>query len=136
MGAEELRTWLTIAQIVMSAIVALVLYAFATGRWSQKREVKTQATGTGILDLRDATSKEIRDLTVALAENADCDRVTALEERTEAEHTRVSELSEKTHDIVTTLALEQRGQQERLKVVEETVKELRLTAFNSGVAGV
>lgn len=77
MSAEELRTWLTIAQTVMSAIAALVLYAFATGRWSQKREVKTQATAKGVLDLRDATSKEIRVLTVALAENADCDRVTA-----------------------------------------------------------
>ncbi len=133
MDAEVLRTWLAIGQIGMSALVALALWGFATGRWTQKREGESDAVAKAV----GTNAREISNLTVALAEKADCDRVSALEKRTEAEHKRVTDLGEKTHDAITRLALEQRGQQERVRVMEDTVKELRQKAFNhGGMAGV
>lgn len=80
------------------------------GRWLQARE-----TGEGV------TKRDIDKLTRAM----------------EADHARVRELAEKTNEALGRIQIEARGDHERLRGLEEDVKELRRKVFNGGgLAGV
>ncbi|HYE86360.1 MAG TPA: hypothetical protein VEA16_08390 [Vicinamibacterales bacterium] len=91
-----------------------ITWALFTGRFVGRRESDADA----LRDLKAALAVAVSDCKAAIAEKADCDRVSALERRMQGEHDERKRIIERINLDLGTIRTEQARHDERLKVVE------------------
>ena len=116
-GLAALEAWLSVGQIVAAAVVGLIVWSYATGRWSRGQ---------------DDLPKAIEGLRAELREKADCDHVATLESRIQGEH---NERKRQVRDLEVNMGKVQTEVarfEERLDGNSKSLDEVRRKVFNGG----
>lgn len=111
---------MTTDQLVHIAQTVIVL-VFLGARWLERREGGERVTAAQLAEVK-----------AAIAEKADCDRVTDLEALVQREHDDRRRLADHMHATMGQLTVTQAAHAERLKAVERDVGELRRLVFDGG----
>src|SRR3990167_456231 len=115
----------TIVHLAQPAIVLL----FIAGRWLERREGVERVT---VAQFAEVTSRQAEQK-AAIDEKADCDRVTAIEQRLQGEHDARRRATDETTAALGRLQVEAAGVLARVARLEEDMREVRRRVFNGGV---
>lgn len=109
--------------ISWAGLSTVVAWAFATGRLTGATNQQLETLKASVAELR-----------AALDDKADCHRVSDLGRRIQGEHDERKRLVEAMNLSIGNLQVEARGTAERVRAIEDDVKEVRRKVFNGGPA--